>query len=118
MRIAEALIEDRSYDLADDIQEMRELRENQRLGPSTASIIDEVYCKGNPLDRLNKYSLCQLGYGCNQVRVQATVTSKTSSIGATSPEIKKIPNFYSAKLKSPAPKEKLSKNGNWSSGKL
>ena len=30
---------------------------------------------------MNKYSLCQLGYGANQKRIQATVTSETSSIG-------------------------------------
>ncbi|HEX5624694.1 MAG TPA: cyanophycin synthetase [Saprospiraceae bacterium] len=81
VRIAEALIEGHDYDLAEDIQEMRELRESQRLGPSTASIVDEAIARGIPWIRLNKYSLCQLGYGNNQVRIQATVTSKTSSIG-------------------------------------
>ena len=30
---------------------------------------------------MNRYSLCQLGYGANQKRIQATVTSETSSIG-------------------------------------
>ena len=30
--------------------------------------------------RLNRFSLCQLGYGANQKRIQATVTSETSSI--------------------------------------
>jgi cyanophycin synthetase len=81
VRIAEALIEGRDYQLAEDIQRMRELREEQRLGPSTASIVDEAISRGIPWIRLNKYSLCQLGYGKNQVRIQATVTSQTSSIG-------------------------------------
>ena len=30
---------------------------------------------------MNRYSLCQLGYGANQKRIQATVTSQTSNIG-------------------------------------
>ena len=81
VRIAEALIDGRDYNLDDDIQEMRELRENERLGPSTGSIIEEAEARGIPWIRLNKYSLCQLGYGRNQQRIQATVTSKTSSIG-------------------------------------
>ena len=79
--ICEALISGEPYDLAADIQEMRELREDSRLGPSTGSIIAEAESRGIPWIRLNKYSLCQLGYGANQKRIQATVTSETSSIG-------------------------------------
>jgi len=79
--ICEALIKGENYDLADDIQQMRELRESVRLGPSTGSIIEEAESRGIPWIRLNKYSLCQLGYGANQKRIQATVTSETSSIG-------------------------------------
>ncbi|MBX2829214.1 MAG: cyanophycin synthetase, partial [Flavobacteriaceae bacterium] len=81
VRICEALIAGEEYDLTEDIQEMRELREDQRLGPSTGSIVEEAASRGIPWIRLNKYSLCQLGYGANQKRIQATVTSETSSIG-------------------------------------
>lgn len=81
VRIAEALISGEEYDLEEDIQEMREIRERERLGPSTGSIVAEAKARGIPWIRLNKYSLCQLGYGANQKRIQATVTSETSSIG-------------------------------------
>ena len=81
VRICEALIIAENYDLNDDIQEMRELRESSRLGPSTGSIVEEAQSRGIPWIRLNKYSLVQLGYGANQKRIQATVTSETSSIG-------------------------------------
>ncbi|MEN8788104.1 MAG: cyanophycin synthetase [Flavobacteriaceae bacterium] len=81
VRICEALIEGEDYDMSEDIQEMRELREAERLGPSTGSIVEEAQSRGIPWIRLNKYSLCQLGYGANQKRIQATVTSETSSIG-------------------------------------
>ena len=81
VKICEALIEGKPYDLTDDIQHMRELRESERLGPSTGSIVEEAEARGIPWIRLNKYSLCQLGYGANQKRIQATVTSETSSIG-------------------------------------
>ena len=79
--VCEALIAGDEYDLEDDIQRMRELRESQRLGPSTGSIVAEAESRGIPWIRLNQYSLCQLGYGANQKRIQATVTSETSSIG-------------------------------------
>ncbi|NNF20414.1 MAG: cyanophycin synthetase [Saprospiraceae bacterium] len=81
VRIAEALTENKAYDLEADIQKMREIRERERLGPSTGSIIEEAVHRGIPWIRLNKYSLCQLGYGMNQKRIQATVSSDTSSIG-------------------------------------
>ena len=81
VRIAEALVEGRDYDLEEDLQEMREIRERVRLGPSTGSIIEEAEKRGIPWIRLNKYSLCQLGYGVNQRKIQATVASTTSNIG-------------------------------------
>jgi len=40
VRIAEALSEGKKYDLEEDIKEMREIRERERLGPSTGSMID------------------------------------------------------------------------------
>jgi cyanophycin synthetase len=81
VKICEALIAGEAYDMSEDIQEMRELREADRLGPSTGSIVAEAEARGIPWIRLNKYSLVQLGYGANQKRIQATVTSETSSIG-------------------------------------
>jgi cyanophycin synthetase len=80
VRIAQALVDGKDYDLSDDIQEMREIREAERLGPSTGSIIEEAAARNIPWIRLNRFSLCQLGYGMNQKRIQATVTSQTSSI--------------------------------------
>lgn len=80
VRIAEALIAGEEYDLEADIQEMREIRESERLGPSTGSIVEEAQSRGIPWIRLNKYSLVQLGYGSNQKRIQATISSQTSSI--------------------------------------
>ncbi len=78
--ICEALIKGEPYNLEDDIQRLRELRESERLGPSTGSIVEEAIKRNIPYIRLNKRSLVQLGYGINQTRIQATVTSCTSSI--------------------------------------
>ena len=79
--IAEALISGEEYDLAEDILNMKEIRQNEGLGPSTGSIIKEAEARNIPWIRLNRYSLCQLGYGANQKRIQATVTSQTSNLG-------------------------------------
>ncbi|SDT55421.1 cyanophycin synthetase [Mucilaginibacter mallensis] len=80
VRIAQALITGEEYDLEHDIQQMREIREATRLGPSTGSIVEEAIARDIPWIRLNKQSLVQLGYGKNQVRFRATMTEKTSSI--------------------------------------
>lgn len=81
LSICEAMIANKNYDLEKDIQKLRELKEDGRLGPSTESIINEAERRGIPWIRLNDGSLCQLGYGANQQRIQATITSKTSHIG-------------------------------------
>jgi cyanophycin synthetase len=78
--IAEALIAGTAYDVEGDIQQMREIRERVRLGPSTGSIVDEAVARDIPWIRLGTNSLVQLGYGVNQMRFQATITCKTSSI--------------------------------------
>lgn len=78
--IAKALVDGTEYDLQADLQTMREIREQVRLGPSTGSIVDEAVARDIPWIRLGTNSLVQLGYGVNQMRFQATMTCKTSSI--------------------------------------
>jgi cyanophycin synthetase len=78
--IAEALVKNEPFNLAAEVKEMREMRESERFGPSTGSIVDEAVARNIPYIRLNKESLIQLGYGKNQVRFRATMTDKTSSI--------------------------------------
>lgn len=80
VRIAEALIAGTDYNPEVDIQKMREIRERVRLGPSTGSIVEEAVARDIPWIRLGTNSLVQLGYGVNQMRFQATITCKTSSI--------------------------------------
>ncbi len=80
VRIAEALINGETYDIAATLQTLREIRENDRLGPSTGSIVEEAARRKIPWIRLNRHSLVQLGYGVNQKRIQATVAGTTSSI--------------------------------------
>ncbi|MFL6375072.1 MAG: cyanophycin synthetase family protein, partial [Pyrinomonadaceae bacterium] len=66
--------------VADEIQEMREIREDVRFGPSTGSLVEEAVNRDIPYIRLNDQSLVQLGYGVNQKRIQATTTVNTNMI--------------------------------------
>ncbi|EHQ03258.1 cyanophycin synthetase [Gillisia limnaea] len=113
VRICHSLIVGESYDLAKDIREMRELRQEVRLGPSTSSIIEEAVSRGIPWIRLNKYSLCQLGYGENQKRIQATITSETSNLAVEIACNKEDTKNLLERAEMPVPKgEILSKKSN------
>lgn len=80
VKIAESVIDDLPYELESDIQRLREIREDTRLGPSTGCIVEEAGKRGIPYIRLNKHSLVQLGYGIHQKRIRATIASTTGNI--------------------------------------
>jgi cyanophycin synthetase len=80
VKLVQSLIDNSSYDLEEEVQQMRVIRENTRLGPSTGSIVEEAVKRGIPFIRLNTQSLVQLGYGIHQKRIRATIASTTSSI--------------------------------------
>lgn len=81
VRIASTLTDGEPYtELEQDIQELREIREEVRFGPSTAAIVAEAVSRGIPYIRLSEKSLVQLGYGIYQKRIQATTTTNTSVI--------------------------------------
>ncbi len=79
-KLVQSLIDNSDYDLEEQVQDIRVIREDTRLGPSTGSIVDEAVKRGIPFIRLNKHSLVQLGYGIHQQRIRATIASTTSSI--------------------------------------
>ena len=84
-RVFIELAEDKPIDeikggLANDIQQLREIREDVRFGPSTGSLVEEAINRGIPYIRLNDQSLVQLGYGVYQKRIQATTTANTNMI--------------------------------------
>jgi cyanophycin synthetase len=104
VRIAQALVEGSDYDLEADILEMKEIREEESLGPSTESIVREAESRGIPWMRLNHNSLVLLGYGINQKKVQATTTSQTSCIAVDIACDKEQTKFLLDKANIPIPK--------------
>ena len=79
-RITQAIADGVEYNMEEDIMQLREIREDTRLGPSTGCIVDEAAKRDIPFIRLNKHSLVQLGYGVHQKRIRATIASTTSNI--------------------------------------
>lgn len=80
VRIAEALISGIEYSIEQDIEEMKKIWKENSLGPSTLSIVEEAERRGIPWTRLNDDSYIQFGYGKNQVRIEATITGRTSHL--------------------------------------
>ncbi|MBB4636754.1 cyanophycin synthetase [Longimicrobium terrae] len=62
-------------------EDLHDLLENTRLGPSTGAIVEEARRRAIPVRRLNSHSLVQLGLGINLRRVQAAMSDYTSAIG-------------------------------------
>lgn len=73
-------VEEIKESIAADVQQMREIREEVRFGPSTGSLVEEAESRNIPYIRLNDQSLVQLGYGVYQKRIQATTTANTNMI--------------------------------------
>ncbi|HEU0298327.1 MAG TPA: cyanophycin synthetase [Longimicrobium sp.] len=81
VRLVRACIGGERYDVAAVVEELHDLLETVRLGPSTAAIVEEARRRGIPVRRLNSGSLVQLGLGRNLRRVQAAMSDFTSAIG-------------------------------------
>jgi cyanophycin synthetase len=81
------------------------LRTCQRVafGPSTQAILDEAITRDIPWQRLNSGSLVQLGYGVNQQRIRATMTSLTSSLAVDIASDKELTNRLLAAAGLPVP---------------
>lgn len=75
-----AAIEDRPFDVPAAIEQLRELTDDLRLGPSTACIVDAADDRDIPTIRLSEDNLVQLGYGARQRRIWTAETDHTSAI--------------------------------------
>ena len=78
-----AAMEDRDFDVAGTIEEIKDLAEDRCLGPSTTSIVTAAQERFIPTMRLADNNLVQLGYGCKQRRIWTAETDRTSAIAET-----------------------------------
>ncbi len=80
VELIEAALAGRPFDSAKVVADMRELDEDERLGPSTGSIVDAAVARGIPFRRLTQGSLVQFGWGSKQRRIQAAEVDATSAV--------------------------------------
>ena len=85
LRIIQDIIDgetDEDIDVDGVISEIKRIRDDHYLGPSTMAIVDEARRQGITVIRLDDYNLVQLGEGKYQKRIQASMTSQTGLIAA------------------------------------
>ncbi|WCM89275.1 cyanophycin synthetase [Acidovorax sp. NCPPB 3576] len=68
------------FDAEAAVSRLRELDEDERLGPSTGSIVEAAAARGIPWRRLTSGSLVQFGWGSKQRRIQAAEVDSTSAV--------------------------------------
>ncbi len=71
---------DADFDFEPELEDFVRRAQRREFGPSTQSLVDAAVERHIPWLRLNEYSLVQFGHGKYQKRIQATVTSDTSTI--------------------------------------
>ncbi len=84
LELAQALVfaalNETGFDVEAAIAQLRDLDEDERIGPSTGAIVDAAVARGIPYRRLTRGSLVQFGWGSRQRRIQAAELDATSAV--------------------------------------
>ncbi|GKT23671.1 cyanophycin synthetase [Acidovorax sp. SUPP3334] len=78
--LIQAALQGGHFDAEAAVARLRELDEDERLGPSTGSIVEAAAARGIPWRRLTSGSLVQFGWGSKQRRIQAAEVDSTSAV--------------------------------------
>jgi cyanophycin synthetase len=89
-KLCEAARDDSEFDLDAALNQLRELDEDVRLGPSTGSIVDAAVARGIPYRRLTEGSLVMFGWGSRQRRIQAAEMDCTGAIAESIAQDKEL----------------------------
>ena len=102
--IVNSILSGKDYDLARTVYDLKDIREDHYLGPSTASIVREAEQRGITVLRLDDYNLVQLGEGKYHKHIQAAMTSDTSLIGVETAGNKRLTKMMLEDAGIPVPK--------------
>ena len=78
--LVHAALQDATFDLQAAIGRLRDLDEDERMGPSTGAIVEAAVARDIPFRRLTKGSMVQFGWGSRQRRIQAAELDSTSAV--------------------------------------
>ncbi|MCE9556873.1 MAG: cyanophycin synthetase [Planctomycetes bacterium] len=89
-RMCLAAVHNQPFDIAAEVQQLRELAYDVRLGPSSLAIIEGARARRIPRIRLSRSSLVQLGHGCHARRFCTAETDRTSALAETIAQDKQL----------------------------
>jgi cyanophycin synthetase len=85
-----AAVYDRPFDIAAEVNKLRDLADRTCLGPSTAAIVAAAEARNIPVRRLNDGSLVELGHGKKARRIWTAETDKSSAIAGSIAQDKQL----------------------------
>jgi cyanophycin synthetase len=103
LALCQSAQDDTPFDLEQALAELRELDEDERLGPSTGSIVDAAVARGIPYRRMTTGSMIQFGWGSKQRRIQAAEMDVTSAIAESIAQDKQLTKKLLASAGVPVP---------------
>jgi cyanophycin synthetase len=104
LRMTLAAMHGDAFDVAGEIETLRDIADDYKLGPSTGAIVDEARRREIPIIRLTPTrSLVQLGYGRHQKRISASETPLTSAIAVETCQEKPLTNCLLRAVGVPVP---------------
>src|SRR5450830_351349 len=89
-KLINAALKNENFDLNVALDQLRELDEDVRLGPSTGSIVNAAIVRNIPYRRLTDGSLVAFGWGSKQRRIQAAEIDSTSAIAESIAQDKEL----------------------------
>jgi cyanophycin synthetase len=101
--LCRAALDDTPFDLTAALDKLRELDEDERLGPSTGSIANAAAARGIPYRRMTRGSMIQFGWGSKQRRIQAAEMDITSAISESIAQDKELTKKLLASAGVPVP---------------
>ena len=102
-QLCRAALEDTPFDLQGTLEQLRELDEDERLGPSTGCIANAAMARGIPYRRMTRGSMIQFGWGSRQRRIQAAEMDVTSAISESIAQDKELTKMLLASAGVPVP---------------
>lgn len=111
LRLTLAAMHDEPFDIAAELEQLLDLADEYRLGPSTGAIVDAAKKRNIPVMRvMPNRGLVQLGYGVYQRRIQASETSLTSAIAVDLCQEKWLTNHMLRRVGIPVPDGQIVKS--------
>jgi cyanophycin synthetase len=108
VKIVLAGMHNEAFDVMSEIERLRTVADDHKLGPSAGAIVNAARKRGIPIMRLaERRGLVQLGYGVYQKRIAASETSSTSAIAVDICQEKPLTNRLLKSVGIPVPDGKM-----------